>query len=112
MVVYVARLRRNGVRLQKHEVLFRPPIRGRLRLEGYSALQRKRLVASLYQEFPNGEIADSLLPSLHYARVTKISAMGLIVVGVEAIEGHGKRVDDYRQAWWCIPPTPNMDFGR
>ena len=58
----------------------------------------KRLTAGLLKQ---GE-SEWALPPLDDARVTKIDARGLLIIGMEQVKGYDNRFISFRQAWWCI----------
>lgn len=102
VLVDVVRMRRQGVKLPREEVRTALPVRGELQISacrpGYFAGQANPpLLAGLVEP----GTCSWALPPLDGAQVTRIYGPHLIIVGIEERVVTAKRVEKYRQAWWC-----------
>lgn len=100
MLVDVVRLRAEGVKRGRDEVLTDLPARGVLLLNRppCSTNYRHRLYAGLMG--PDGRW---LLPVLEPATVHRISARGMLIRGMERIQLERSQEALFAQAWWCRP---------
>lgn len=95
-------MRRLGERIAKEALLAATPVRGLLQLSAstpdYEWHDRGLpLLAGLVAP---GQVTW-LIPPLHHARVTRIYKGALVINGFEEHDLGRRRVERYRQAWWC-----------
>jgi hypothetical protein len=100
MQASVYRLRQRGIKLPRPQ----QAVAGDLRLtKGLDSANRMTHKAQLLDG--NGGMA---LPALEGARVTRITAHGIVVTGTEIVaRRHGVKAsaDYWEQTWWCMVPT-------
>lgn len=106
MLVDLYLLREDGRKRTAAEVQASPPLRGHLRVGTHRAgptaapdVPKVQTTAGLYE---GAEQFARILRVLEFARITRLSERGIVLVGVER-QGHpvvGVRVP---QAWWCVP---------
>lgn len=102
MLVDVVPLRILGVPRPREEVTAAVPVRGVLRLDflrpgWYRGMKNAPLLAGVLKP---GE-TEWALPPLDQARIERIRAGNLYIVGVEEILHARRNLRAYRQGWWC-----------
>lgn len=90
-------MRAKGEKLSKDQLRLATPTRGTLtirdRLEGRD---KSVLIALL----AGGARFELLLPALDFVQIGPLRGDSFVLRGVEEV-GERKRVDTYRQSWWC-----------
>lgn len=102
MLVDVVRLRFEGKKLPREAVLATAPIRGYLRIYSWrlGTSEAWKLVWTASVSATDDEPHTPTLPSLNYARVTRIEGDSIVIVGQEST-GYLGAEPIYPQAWWC-----------
>ena len=108
MLVDVVQLRYLGEKLPGDRVRAAKPLRGRLTLHsirpGTHWWERKQV--PLLAGLMSTDTDYFLIPPLDYARVTRIRANGMVIVGFQqAPNANGRQSPVYKQAWWVRPVT-------